>query len=90
VNELNARRRYSEPTKSDYIIRCMAAENTVKAQDIELTTQRQGRAKFELAANRLQDEVDRLRRDRGCERVACILIMVVMAIVCRLLIGGAQ
>jgi hypothetical protein len=53
----------------------MQAENTVRQQDIELTTQRQGRAKFELAANRLQDEVDRLRRQRLTERILFVGII---------------
>jgi len=90
VNDIKPTRRYSEPTKSDYIIRCMAAENTVRQQSAALTEETQARAKAEWDALRLTDEVDRLRRERAGERVACILIMVVMAIVCRLLIGGAQ
>ena len=62
MNDINAKRRYSDPTKSDYIIRCMTAENTVRQQDKALAEEKQVRAKFELAAMRLQDEVDRLRR----------------------------
>ena len=62
MSDINAKRRYSEPTKSDYIIRCMAAENTVKAQDIELTTVRQARAKAELETLWLTEENARLRQ----------------------------
>ena len=84
------KRRYSEPTKSDYIIRCMVAENTVRQQDKALTAETQARAKAELASNRLQDEVDRLRRQRGLERLLCLGIIVGMVVGTWLLIGGAQ
>jgi len=56
------KRRYSDPTKSDYIIRCMAAENTVRQQDKALAEEKQCRAKAEWDAWLLQEEVDRLRK----------------------------
>jgi hypothetical protein len=81
MSELKKKRVYTDPTKSQWQTRCMAAENTVRQQDIELTTQRQGRAKFELAANRLQDEVDRLRRWLKWWPIAAGLIGYVIGIV---------
>jgi hypothetical protein len=90
MSDIKAERRYSDPTKSDYIIRCMAAENTVRQQDKSLTAETQARAKFELAANRLQDEVDRLRRQRLTERILFVGIIAGMIAGTWFLIGGAQ
>ena len=90
MSELKPKRRYSEPTKSDYIIRCMAAENSLRDHDRALECETQGRAQFELAAMRLQEEVDRLRRQRGLERLLCLGIIVGMVVGTWLLIGGAQ
>ena len=68
----------------------MAAENTVRQQDKALTAETQARAKFELAANRLQDEVDRLRRQRLTERILFVGIIAGMIAGTWFLIGGAQ
>jgi len=62
VSDIKAKRRYSDPTKSDYIIRCMAAENTVRQQDKALAEEKQARAKAELDALWLTDENARLRQ----------------------------
>jgi hypothetical protein len=84
------KRVYSEPTKSDYIIRCMAAENTVKAQDIELTAQRQAREKAESAARELAEENIRLRaRDGKLTTAASVLVVIAIALAFAL-IGGAR
>jgi len=83
------KRRYSDPTKSDYIIRCMAAENTVRQQDKALAEEKQGRAKAEWDAWLLQEEVDRLRRQRGLERILCVAIIAGMIAGAWFLIGGA-
>jgi Flp pilus assembly protein TadB len=62
VNDIKAKRRYSDPTKADYIIRCMAAENTVRQQDKALAEEKQARAKAELDALWLTEENARLRQ----------------------------
>ena len=84
------KRKYSEPTKADYIIRCMAAENTVKAQDIELTAVWQARAKDESAARELAEENIRLRaRDGKLTSAVSVLAVLVIALAVAL-IGGAR
>ena len=90
MNDINAKRRYSEPTKDAWIIRCMAAENTVRQQNAALTAETQARAKAEWDALRLQDEVDRLRRQRLTERILFVGIIVGMIAGTWFLIGGAQ
>ncbi len=78
-------------TKDKWIIRCMAAENTVRAQDIELNTQRQALAKAELDARWLQDEVDRLRKvARGWGIAWAVAVTCLAVIAAARLIGGAQ
>ncbi len=90
------KRVYSEPTKADYIIRCMAAENAVRAQDIELATQRQAREKAESATRELAGENIRLRaRDGKLVSTASVLavFVIVLAFVLVLVsysIGGAR
>jgi hypothetical protein len=88
------KRLYSEPTKSDYIIRCMAAENTVRAQDAELNTQRQAREKAESAARELAGENIRLRA-RASTLTSAASVLAVFAVVLAFallsfLIGGAR
>ncbi len=69
----------------------MAAENTVRAQDIELNTQRQALAKAELDARWLQDEVDRLRKvARGWGIAWAVAVTCLAVIAAARLIGGAQ
>ena len=84
------KRKYTEPTKADYIIRCMAAENTVRAQDIELNVQRQAREKAEAAARELAGDNIRLRaRESKLVSAASVLAVIVIALA-GLLIGGAR
>ena len=91
---LKPKRKYTEPTKADYIIRCMAAENTVKAQDIELNAQRQAREKAEDAARNLAGENIRLRA-RESKLTSAVSVLAVIATVLAFalaveLIGGAR
>jgi hypothetical protein len=90
VNDINAKRRYSEPTKAEWMIRAMDAMNTLRDTERALEGEKKGRAQFELAANLLQDEVDRLRRQRLTERILFVGIIVGMIAWTWFLIGGAQ
>jgi negative regulator of sigma E activity len=90
VNDINAKRRYSEPTKDAWIIRCMAAENTVKAQDIELTAVWQARAKDESAARELAGENIRLRARVAQLTTAASVLAVLVIVLAGVLIGGAR
>jgi hypothetical protein len=90
VNDINAKRRYSEPTKSDYIIRCMAAENTVRQQNAALTAETQARAKAELENLWLTDENARLRRVYRVGIIGMAAISIAGIISIYLLLGGAQ
>ena len=91
MNEIKPKRRYSDPTKSDYIIRCMAAENTVRQQDKALTAETRARAKAELAANRLQDEVDGWRKSaRGWFILWAVAVVCLAIISAAWMIGGAR
>jgi hypothetical protein len=92
ISASKPKRKYTEPTKADYIIRCMAAENTVRAQDAELNTQRQAREKAESAARELADENIRLRaRESKLVNAASVLAVIVIVIVLAfILIGGAR
>jgi hypothetical protein len=84
------KRRYSEPTKSDYIIRCMAAENTVRQQNAALTAETQARAKFELENLWLTEENARLRRVYRVGIIGMAAISIAGIISIYLLLGGAQ
>ena len=84
------KRVYSEPTKTAWTVRCLDAENSLRDTERALTAETQGRAKAELAANRLQDEVDRLRCQRFTERILFVGIIVGMIAGAWFLIGGAQ
>ncbi len=90
MNDINAKRRYSEPTKSDYIIRCMAAENTVRQQNAALTAETQARAKAELENLWLTDENARLRRVYRVGIIGMAAISIAGIISIYLLLGGAQ
>ena len=90
MNDMNAKRRYSEPTKAEWMIRAMDAMNTLRDTERALEGEKKGRAQFELAANRLQDEVDRLRRQRFTERILIIAIIAGMIAGMWFLIGGAR
>jgi hypothetical protein len=83
VNDIKAKRRYSDPTKSDYIIRCMAAENTVKAQDIEL---RQVRELLQGA----KEQAAKLRARDGALTTAASVMAVLVIVLAGVLIGGAK
>jgi len=83
VNDINAKRRNSDPTKSDYIIRCMAAENTVKAQDIDL---RQVREQLQDA----EEQVVKLLARDGRLTCAVSVLAAIATVLAFLLIGGAR
>ncbi len=80
----------SETTKDGWVIRCMSAENTVRAQDAELNTQRQAREKAESAARELAGENIRLRARDGKLVGAASVLAVIVIILAFLLIGGAR
>ncbi len=84
------KRKYTEPTKADYIIRCMSAENTVRAQDAEL---RQERGMIKLLNEQLQNALadaitlrSRVTRLTNCASVLAVIVIVLAFI----LIGGAR
>jgi small ligand-binding sensory domain FIST len=88
------KRTYSEPTKADYIIRCMAAENTVKAQDIELRQERGRAITLHAQLQDAEEQAENLRA-RVARRTTEVSVMAVIAIVLAfalmgLLIGGAR
>ena len=87
---LKPKRKYTEPTKADYIIRAMQAENTVKAQDIELTAVWQARAKDESAARELAGENIRLRARVTRLTSAASVLAVLVIVLAGVLIGGAR
>jgi hypothetical protein len=77
------KRRYSDPTKSDYIIRCMAAENTVKAQDIELRQERG------LQLRDAEEQAAKLWARNGKMTAAATALAVLVIALAFALIGGA-
>ena len=94
IAALKKKRVSSETTKDGWIIRCMAAENTVKAQDIELRQER-GIA-FTLRAQ-LQDAEEQVAKLRAHEsklvKAVSVLAVIATVLVCEILffsIGGAQ
>ena len=94
MNDINAKRRYSEPTKDAWIIRCMAAENTVRQQNIQLRQERGRVMMFEAQAKIAKEQADNLRA-RESKVVNAASVMVVIAVVLAyvllyFLIGGAQ
>jgi hypothetical protein len=80
------KRKYTEPTKADYIIRCMAAENTVRAQDAEL---RQERAHAFTLHAQLQDALKQAENLRRLANGASVLAVIVI-VLAFILIGGAR
>jgi hypothetical protein len=81
------KRTYTEPTKSDYIIRCMAAENTVKAQDIEL---RQLRAQLNDAEEQAAKLLARVARMTVAAEVLAVIAVVLAFVLLSFLTGGAR
>ncbi len=90
IASIKPKRVSSETTKDGWVIRCMAAENTVKAQDIELNAQRQAREKSEDAARELADENIRLRARDGKLVKTVSLLAVIVIVLAFVLIGGAR
>jgi len=62
VSDIKAKRRYSDPTKSDWMIRALNAENTLRDTDRAVVCETQARAKAEWDALRLTEENARLRQ----------------------------
>jgi hypothetical protein len=94
MSELKKKRVYTDPTKSQWQTRCMAAENTVRALFAELNTQRQASEKAESAARELADENIRLRaREKRLTSAASLLAVIAVVLAFALLsflIGGAR
>jgi hypothetical protein len=91
INQTSKPKRVSsETTKDGWVIRCMAAENTVRAQDIELNAQRQAREKAESAARELSGENIRLRARDGKLVSAVSVLAVIVIVLAFALIGGAR
>jgi hypothetical protein len=84
------KRKYSEPTKSDYIIRCMEAENTVKAQDIELRQERGLAIKLHAQLQDAEEQAAKLRARDGKLTTAASVLALLVIVLAGVLIGGAQ
>jgi hypothetical protein len=88
------KRLYSEPTKSDYIIRCMAAENTVRAQDAELRQERGHAIKLHAQLQDALEQAENLRARVARMTTAASLLAVIAVVLAfallSFLIGGAR
>jgi hypothetical protein len=80
----------SETTKDGWIIRCMSAENTVRAQDAELRQER-GMIKLlnEQLQNALADAITLRAREKRLTNGASVLAVIVI-VLAFILIGGAR
>ena len=84
------KRKYSEPTKSDWTIRAMQAENTVKAQDAELRQERGLAIKLHAQLQDAKEQAAKLRaRDGKLTTAASVLAVLVIALAFAL-IGGVK
>ncbi len=94
INQTSKPKRVSsETTKDGWVIRCMAAENTVKAQDAELRQVRehlQAREKAAAAARELAGQNIRLRARESRLVGAASLLTVIVIVLAVFLIGGAR
>jgi hypothetical protein len=81
-------------TKDKWIIRCMAAENTVRAQDIELRQARGRVMMFEAQAKIAEERAAKLgARESKLVNAASVLVVIAAVLAFALLsflIGGAQ
>lgn len=83
-------RKSNDPTKADWIIRAMKAENTVRAQDVELETERKTRLQAELVAHDMTEENQRLRARDGKLTSVASFLAVLAIVLAFMLIGGAR
>ena len=91
MSELKKKRVYTDPTKSQWQTRCMAAENTVKAQDIELRQERGRSMMYEAKLAEALSDKDRLRKVAHGWFIAWAIALTFLAIIAAArMIGGAQ
>ena len=84
------KRKYTEPTKDGWIIRCMAAEHTVRQQDKQLKEERDMvKLLQEQLQNALADACMLRARDGKLTSAVSVLAVLVIVLVI-VLIGGAQ
>jgi hypothetical protein len=84
----------SETTKNGWVIRCMAAENTVKAQDIELRQERGRAITLHAQLQDAEEQAAKLRARAGkltsAASVLAVIATVLVFALAGLLIGGAR
>ncbi len=95
INQTSKPKRVSsETTKDGWVIRCMAAENTVRAQDIELRQERGRAIKLHADVQDALADASTLRA-RVARMTTAVSVLAVIAVVLAFallsfLIGGAR
>jgi hypothetical protein len=84
------KRKYSEPTKSDWTIRAMQAENTVRQQDTELRQERGLAIKLHAQLQDAEEQVAKLRARDGKLTTAASVLALLVIVLAFALIGGAR